>query len=538
MPTATFSGDFSDFYGACKKAESSLAGVQKETDKVNAATSGMAETFTVSAGSVDRNTHAFSQFNDMLSAVGIHLGPEMKAMEELGNASGKTAGQLGTLTTAGLALGAAVGGWKIGRAIAEFTGTDKIIGDATANLLGWTTAAGGAGSAADTLARATAIAGREITSFNEALKINTDEIKRRQAGLFQEVAPERAAAQVKAYHDEIARLAKSGVLDDLKKALEANILTQKELSDDYQVSSGALRILGTELAAHKERVDRINAANEKQVALQDQIFGRELTAKALEYGRALGDLGNAAKLLPDQMADINKTAIAAADHLSKIGLGASESAKSLRDLALATTDWAAVNAKVAAMPDPFVAANDKRRAAFRDTLNDQLNLNQGVFDGAAEWMHAGEIADKAMADAAAAAKDTTAEVVAQKASVDQLAGSYQLVSRSAQEWRGIAAGLAVDAERTKQNAIQGTDAFGNISRYADFLASAGKGASAMADYNAKREAAIGSAMNPGAWGGGGGWTVNVNATQGINGDQIASELVASMRRRGISPGGF
>lgn len=537
MPTATFSGDFSDFYGACKKAESSLALVQKQTDKVSESTQGMAETFTVSASAVDKQQNSFAQFNDILGAVGIHLGPLPKALGELGSAAGASATSLGLMTTAGLALGVAIGAWKLTTWIQGITGADKATSDWIASTMGWTTAAGGAGSAADTLARATAIAGREITNFNEALKINTDEIKKNQGALFQSVAPERAAAQVKAYHDEIARLAKSGVLESLKKHLEDNDLDQKKLIDDYQVSAGALKILGTELAAHKERVDRINAANEKFIGLQNQIFGGELVAKALEYGRAIGDLGKASQLLPDQMATINTAAIAAADHLSKIGLGASESAKSLRDLALATTDWAAVNAKVAALPDPFVAANDKRRAAFRETLNDQLNLNQGVFDGAAEWMHAGEIADKAMADAAAAAKDTTAEIVTQKAQVDQLAGSYQLVSRSAQEWRGIAAGLAVDAERTKQNAIQGNDAFGNISRYADFLASAGKGASTMADYNAKREAAIGSAMNPGAWGGGGGWTVNVNAMQGINGDQIANEIVAGMRRRGVSPAG-
>ena len=154
MPTATFAGDFQDFYGACTKAESSLKLVQKETDKTSAATEGMAETFTVSAGEVTKTSSSFSQFNDILGAVGIHLGPIPKAMEELSAASGKTASQLGALGTAGLAVGAAMAGWKVGRMIADFTGSDKIIGDAVAGLAGWTTAAGGAGSAADTLARA------------------------------------------------------------------------------------------------------------------------------------------------------------------------------------------------------------------------------------------------------------------------------------------------------------------------------------------------------------------------------------------------
>src|SRR4029453_16217925 len=92
MPTATFSGDFSEFYSACTKAEGHLRLVQKETDKASAATEGMAETFTVTAGEVKTASSSFTQFNDILTAVGIHLGPLPKAVDELGAASGKTAG--------------------------------------------------------------------------------------------------------------------------------------------------------------------------------------------------------------------------------------------------------------------------------------------------------------------------------------------------------------------------------------------------------------------------------------------------------------
>jgi hypothetical protein len=83
-----------------------------------------------------------SQVDGVLGAFGVHLGPEVKALRELGEHSDKTASQLGLLGTVALAAGAAIGGWKLGRLIAEFTGSDEAIGNATAKLLGWTTADG------------------------------------------------------------------------------------------------------------------------------------------------------------------------------------------------------------------------------------------------------------------------------------------------------------------------------------------------------------------------------------------------------------
>jgi hypothetical protein len=498
----------------------------KASDGLNTSMKGTGET-------VRANTSAFSQFNDILGAVGIHLGPAPKAMDELAGASGKTALQLGTLTTAGLALGAAMGGWKIGRAIAEFTGSDKIIGDAVASLMGWTTAAGGAGSAADTLARASAAAGREIVSLDEALKINIETVKNAQAGWARMRAPEEAAKLVKQYHDELAKLAKAGVLDDLKRQLEANIVPQGELARLYGLSAGALRILTTEQATHKERIDRINSANEKQVALQNQLFGRELTAKAQEYVRAIGGLENVTKMLPDQMAQVHATAVAAATHLERMGQAASAGAEQIRALAIATTDWDAINKKVAATPDPVSAILRKRSEAWRDSQMQQMNENQGLTDNAQYWAHAGEIADAAMAQAGEAAKQTTAVVEEQTQSVDALAASFTLLNMSADQWRAKAAGLEADAERNMQSGAGGT--FWSASSIA-----LDQRAQAQRDRDrAARQAALDTSIASinAPWGGGGAsYSINVNAMQGINGDQVAEELIAGMRRRGVSLG--
>ena len=84
-----------------------------------------------------------------------------------------TVSELGLLESAGAALGAAYGGWKVGRMVADFFDLDKKISNVTAKLLGFgDVAAQSAGAKADVLALATQRAGRAITDFSEALKVN------------------------------------------------------------------------------------------------------------------------------------------------------------------------------------------------------------------------------------------------------------------------------------------------------------------------------------------------------------------------------
>jgi hypothetical protein len=546
MPTATFAADFSDFNADTIKAAEQLGVLDKQSTNTQRALTGMTGSMNTFGKAASETTpkvvslkDQYKGFDNTLQAAGVNIGSEVKMISELGDVAGKTASQFGLLGTAGLVIGTFMAAWKIGTKIDEWLGLSKAIGDATASMLGWTTAAGGAGSKADTLARASAIAKREITDFNEALKIIRGSIDQVQTAFARANAPAEAAKAVAAYHKELSDLRKAGVLDDLKRDLEAGVVSQQELARLYHVSAGALGILTTAQAAHKSRVEEINAANEKAVALQDKLFGRELTAKAQEYAAAIGSVSNVHKMLPSEMAAVNTTMIAAATHLAAIGLGASEAARKFRELALATTDWAKVNAEVAKKDDGLTAALNKRRETFRATITDQMNLNQGITEGQLYWAHAGEIADKAMTDAAAATKTTTAAVVEQTQQVNALAGSFAVVSRSAQEWRAQAAQMSADAARMEQ--MPGASTTGWEWQYQQNLRTGAANAMAAAGRQAALDQQIASAnVNAGAWGGGNyrqGWTVNVNAMQGINGDQIANELVAGMRRRGVSPGG-
>jgi hypothetical protein len=361
-----------------------------------------------------------AQVDGVLGAMGVHLGPEVKALRELGEHSDKTASQLGALGTVALAAGAAIGGWKLGRLVADFTGSDEAIGNATAKLLGWTTAAGGAGSATDTLARASATAGRAIVSLSEAIAINTAAVKSWQGEISRSHAAEDSAKEVAHWRAELQALG-SGVLASLTKDLDSHNFSQAELARRYNVSTDALGLLSRQMQHHKEVMAEVQAAQEKQIALQDHLFGLDLTTKAQEYARAIGDVGNASRLLPPVAAEVNAVMKSAYDVLVKAGLGAGEAATKFRELAIATTDWAAINAKLAAMPDPFATQIKARSEAYRQTLVDQANLNQGITDSQLYWAHAGEIADASMKKAADAVQNTTATVNAATAAVNQLA---------------------------------------------------------------------------------------------------------------------
>jgi hypothetical protein len=350
-------------------------------------------------GGLTTSLHAF---DNVLAAAGVNIGPEIKALGELGGVSGSTAAQLGVLATAGLTVGSAFAGWKIGRIIADLAGTDKIIGDATANLLGWTTAAGGAGSATDTLARASAIAKREVISFNDAIQIIRDNIKQMQGNAFRLTAIEDSAKELAKWKAELNDLRAGGLLEGLKKDLESQNFSHEQLAKRYGISADALGVLTRQMQAHKEVLDRIQASHEKFIALQDHLFARDVTQKAQEYAQALGGVENASRLIRPVADEVNKTMLLAFDAMTKAGLGATSTAAEFRDLAVATTDWAVINAKLAAMPDPFAAQTKARHDAFRQTLVDQLNLNQGITDSQLYWAHAGEIADASMQKTATA----------------------------------------------------------------------------------------------------------------------------------------
>jgi len=458
--TGVLQADFSEFFTAVTKADAQLRGLQTTTGTTEKALSRMAdETITVSreTGSL---TEQYRHFDGILSSAGINIGRQVRAFDELKEAAKGGGEGLSLFAKAGLVASAAMAGWELGKMIDGWTGLSTAIGDTIAELLGWTDAAGGAGSATDAMRRASVIAGREITTFAEAHKI-----------------------------------------------LEENV---KKLHPPLKAKTEAVKEDTEAMRAAKVVQDAANAAQEKFVALQSQMFGADLIAQAHEYAKALGDISNVSILLPDQMTKLNQTFQAAAEHLVRIGGAGSDVHQEFMRLATATSSL-----------DDLLDALPKVSIDWMDAANEINAANASIVTSTA--------------DVAEAVQGTADETTKATAANHALAASFTVVTKSAKEWQAQAIALRADADRMEKSG-GGLSTTMWQSQYIENLRTDAANAMTRAGRQSQLDAQVAGIGAP--WGGGGGWTVNVNAQQGINGDAIASELVSGMRRRGISPGGL
>lgn len=207
------------------------------------------------------------QFDDVLElAGGPHLRDVIQGVGQLGDVASGASGQLDGLAKAGLVASAALGGWQIGRKIAELAGTDAIIGNATAKLLGWGDAAGQAAAAgADVLARASKNAGRQITDMAEAMRINEEAAKKTIA-----TNQQRSQVILKNLKDE------KKAHDDAAKAAEAHAEKISKLADAYSgldVIAAAKDAVEALHRAQRTGVDITQMTTAQQKALGESVLG-------------------------------------------------------------------------------------------------------------------------------------------------------------------------------------------------------------------------------------------------------------------------
>jgi uncharacterized protein (DUF433 family) len=207
-------------------------------------------------------TASVSQFDNIFSAAGINIGPVTKGISEIAATAGKSASEIGALGTAGLVLGAGYAGWQVGRAVADFFKLDETIGNATAAMLGFgDVAAESAAAKADTLARASKIAGFEVETMSTAMLVLTGETQRAQAAL------DTSERRLKNWHAELANA--RGGTDALTKDLKSQVFTVQELAKKYDVSVEAIQNYTREQEAAKDATEKSQAkiaeANARQV---------------------------------------------------------------------------------------------------------------------------------------------------------------------------------------------------------------------------------------------------------------------------------
>lgn len=192
--TATFGADFSGFVSETKKAEVSLDSLEGRGQKLS-------QTFTAAETTSDRLRGSLQKFDGVLGSLGFSIGPQIRAIDEIGDAAGKTATEIGAIGTAGLVVGAGVAGWQLGRMIADFFKLDETISDATAAVFGFGSASAEAAEAgADVLIKASQTAGHTITDLTTAMRINQEASDRRIAKI-----KANAAEEQKIYDDALAR---------------------------------------------------------------------------------------------------------------------------------------------------------------------------------------------------------------------------------------------------------------------------------------------------------------------------------------------
>jgi hypothetical protein len=309
--SGVMTADFSDFHFEIDKSITKLKGLEGATGYTN---SSMNE-FSEGLGTVDKT----------LGVLGIRIGPQIQALRELGSAAGKTASEIGLIGTAGLTVASAVGGWQIGRMIADFTGLDEIIGNTAASLLGFgDVAAQRAGAGMDVLNRAAQIAGRTVSNFDEAMQI----IKKHNL----EVAESfnTGTARVEQWNREIAK--HRDVMPTITAELKNHSSTVQQLATHYGISKEAIehyiRTLDASTKAQKAWADearpRYEAIRLAQQELTEASGGWQktlatltptvtaATMAALNYG-----------LSQDKVAlalGVSQTQVAAVDRQMKLNL--------------------------------------------------------------------------------------------------------------------------------------------------------------------------------------------------------------------------
>ena len=177
MPiTGKFEADFESFHREVAKADGGLRAFTENTGRVASSFTRLSDS---GGGALTTFHQGLSQADKTLAAFGVHIGPEIQAIRELGEVSGKTASQVGAIGTAGLAVSAALGGWQIGRWIADWLGLDEAIAQTTASLMGWgDVAAETAGAKADSIAMAITRGAEATISYTEAIKFNEQWVKK------------------------------------------------------------------------------------------------------------------------------------------------------------------------------------------------------------------------------------------------------------------------------------------------------------------------------------------------------------------------
>lgn len=320
--SGTLGADFSPFVTECAKADAALAEMQAEASKTQTSLDAMTTTteagFSKLSASSTTTTQGLNTFttglrtaDKALSSMGVNIGPQIGALEELAQASGKSAAELGKLGTAMAGLAAFTGGFKFGRMIAEFLGTDKAVVSLTDKIFNLKVAQEEQGAKQDVINRAIANGAAATISYTDAIEFN-----RKAADAHAETF-NTGAQRLKGWQTELDRLATSGVLGTVRQELTDQTSTVEQLAKHYKVQASTLEYL------QRVMKDEATAARESSEAEKKRAAEVQKVAEAQEL-LAAAEAGYQATL-----ATMNPALVEQATHLLSVSGNASAVATAL-----------------------------------------------------------------------------------------------------------------------------------------------------------------------------------------------------------------
>ena len=251
--SGVMTADFSDFYFEIDKSVVKLKDLEGAAGRTN---SGMGE-FSEGLGTVDKTLNLF----------GVRIGPQIQALREFSGVLGKSTSEMSNWGIAATAMAGFAAGWQIGTWIDQWTGLSKAIADTTATAMGWDDVAQRTGARLDVLQRATAIAGREIKDFDQAMQI----IKQHNNEVFESF--NTGTQRVADWNREIAK--HRDVLPTIASELKNHSSTIQQLATHYNISKEAIehyiRTLDASTKAQKAWADEARPKYEAIRKAQDEL---------------------------------------------------------------------------------------------------------------------------------------------------------------------------------------------------------------------------------------------------------------------------
>jgi hypothetical protein len=271
MPiTGTFEADFSQFSSATAAATQDLKAFQSSATQATQAVSDLEKQTQTAVPHTSTLAESYSKFDGALNAVGIHIGPQIQAIKDIGAAAGQSASQIGLLGAAGLVVSTAMAAWKFGTWAGEASGLTKAISDGTATLLGWGDVANQTALAVDqSIVLAFQRTGKWARDGAEALRLNTQWANENQK------AAKEASKEHKAWADSLEELDAAGqgwrgtlmtidgeTVEAIKYYLDAGV-SQGKLATAYALTDVQVKAVASSMAAQKKSTeDAAKAADE------------------------------------------------------------------------------------------------------------------------------------------------------------------------------------------------------------------------------------------------------------------------------------